>query len=155
MKMEIKKTMLMSMLALVLIAGTGVVQAASNTTNGGQQMHGNMMGGSMMGSGMMGGGMMHGDMMEKNGMMGNQGNWSMGCNGMMGGMMMNQMSHGQQQEFLNQTTDLRRQMMEKRFKYMEAMRNSDASPQDLAEIEKEMLELRNKMMNKMPTLQGK
>jgi len=148
----------MSMLALVLMAGTGVVQAASNTTNGGQQMHGNMMGGSMMG-----GGMMHGDMMEKNGMMkgmgpgmmGNQGNWSMGCNGMMGGMMMNQMSHGQQQEFLNQTTDLRRQMMEKRFKYMEAMRNSDVTPQDLAEIEKEMLDLRNKMMNKMPTLQGK
>ena len=68
---------------------------------------------------------------------------------------MNQMSNEQQQEFLNQTTDLRRQMMEKRFKYMEAMRNSDVTPQDLAEIEKEMLDLRNKMMSKMPTLQGK
>jgi hypothetical protein len=70
-------------------------------------------------------------------------------------MMMNQMSPGQQQDFMNQTTDLRKQMMEKRFAYMEAMRNSDTTPQDLIKIEKEMLDLRSKMMDKMGTMQGK
>lgn len=141
----------MSLLALGLIAGTSVALAETGTPDAGQQqMHGNMMRGDRMRGNMMGGGMMMGP-----GMMTGQENWSMGCNGMMGGMMMNQMSHGQQQKFLNQTTDLRKQMMEKRFNYMEAMRNPDITPQDLAEIEKEMLELRSKMMDKMPTLQGK
>jgi len=74
---------------------------------------------------------------------------------MMGGMMMNRMSPEQQQKFMDQTTDLRKQMMEKRFAYMEAMRNSDTTPQDLAKIEKEMLDLRSKMMDEMGGMQGK
>ncbi len=152
MQMEMKSKVIMSMLALGLIAGTNAAIAETITPDTGQQhMHGNMMRSGMMDDSMIDkNGMMRG---KGPGMMGNQGNWSMGCDGMMGEMMMNRMSHGQQQEFLDQTTDLRRQMMKKRFKYMEAMRNSDGSPQDLAKIEKEMLELRSKMMNQMSTIQ--
>lgn len=154
MKKKMKTTVIASMLAIGLIAGTAIGQTGTDTTTQQQQqMRGNMMGGGMMGPGM-GGGMMGRGMMG-GGMMGGQGNWGMGCNGMMGGMMMNQMSPEQQQGFMNQTTDLRKQMMEKRFAYMEAMRNPDTTPQDLAKIEKEMLDLRSKMMDKMGTLQGK
>ena len=149
MKMGLKTTVIVSMLTVGLITGNGIAQTETDTTTPQQQqMRGNMMGGGMMGPGMMYGGMMGGQ--------GGQGTWGMGCNGMMGpGMMMNQMSPGQQQDFMNQTTDLRKQMMEKRFAYMEAMRNSDTTPQDLIKIEKEMLDLRSKMMDKMVTLQGK
>ncbi len=138
MKKEMKAVTLASMLALGLFAGIAVAQPAA-----GQQM-GDMMGGGMMNGGMMGGGMMSG-----------RSTWGMGCNGMMGGAMMSQMSPGQQQEFMNQTVDLRKKMMEKRFAYMEAMRNPETTPQDLAKIEKEMLQLRTEMMDKMNTLQGK
>ncbi len=133
MKKEMKAVALASMLALGLFAGTAIVQPA-----GAQQM-GDMTEGRMMSGGMMGG----------------QSTWGMGCNGMMGGAMMSQMSPGQQQEFMNQTVDLRKKMMEKRFSYMEAMRNPETTPQDLAKIEKEMLQLRTEMMDKMNTLQGK
>jgi hypothetical protein len=86
---------------------------------------------------------------------GNQGQWGgMGCNGMMDGSMMKQMTPGQQQTFMNQTTELRKQMMELRFAYREAMRNPDTSPGDLARIEKQMLELRTKMMGKMENMQN-
>jgi len=133
MKKEMKAVALASMLALGLFAGTAVGQPAAA-----QQM-GDMTEGRMMSGGMMGG----------------QSTWGMGCNGMMGGAMMSQMSPGQQQEFMNQTVDLRKKMMEKRFSYMEAMRNPETTPQDLAKIEKEMLQLRTEMMDKMNTLQGK
>ena len=163
MKMGMKTTIIASMLAVGLIAGNGIAQTGTDTTTPQQQqMRGNMQGGGMMGPGMMGGGMqgkgmMGGGMMGR-GMMGGQGgqgSWGMGCNGMMGGMMMNQMSPEQQQKFMDQTTDLRKQMMEKRFAYMEAMRNSDTTLQDFATIEKEMLDLRSKMMDDMSTMQGK
>jgi hypothetical protein len=163
MKMGMKTTVIASLLAIGLIAGNGIAQTETDTTPPQQQqIRGNMMGpgmmgpgmmyGGMMGRGMMGPGMMHGGMM---GGQGGQGSWGVGCNGMMGGMMMNQMSPEQQQKFMDQTTDLRKQMMEKRFAYMEAMRNSDTTPQDLAEIEKEMLDLRSKMMDDMGAMQGK
>ena len=170
MKMGMKTTVIASILAIGLIAGNGLAQTETKTTpqqhhetettpSQNQQMSGNMMGRGMMGSGMMGGGMMgrgmmgHG-MMGK-GMMGGQGRMGMGCNGMMGGMMMNRMSPEMQQQFMDQTTDLRKQMMEQRFAYMEAMRNSETTPQDLAKIEKDMLDLRSKMMDKMGAMQGK
>jgi len=169
MKKNIKKTVIASILAIGLAGGTALAQMQTNTGQLNQQMHGNMrtgcmmngkmmgpgmmgpgmMGGGMMGPGMMGGGMMgmHGNMMG-----GGQGNWGMGCNGMMGGGMMNRMTPEQQQAFMDQTADLRKQMMEKRFAYMEAMRNPSTTPQDLAKVEKEMLGLRAKMMEKMSTM---
>ena len=158
MKMGMKTTLLTSILAAGLLTGTAFAQ--TGTTANQQQMRGNMqgsgmMGGGMMGGGMMNGGMMGGGMMGGNMMSGQGNNWGMGCNGMMGGAMMSQMSPGQRQEFMNQTTDLRQKMMDKRFAYMETMRNPDATPQDLAKIEKEMLDLRSQMMDKMNKLQGK
>ncbi len=135
MKKEIKKSIIASILALGFFAGPAFAQN-SDTTEQRQQMGGNMMG--------MQGGMM--------GMQG-QGNWGgMGCNGMMGGGMMNQMTPGQQQAFMNQTTELRQEMMELRFAYGEAMRNSATDPKELAKIEKQMLDIRSQMMGKMENL---
>ena len=152
MKKEIKKTVIVSILALGLLTGP-VLAHNSNTTQPQQQMNGNMQGGNMQG-GMMGD--MMGMGMHGKGMMGGkQGNWGgMGCNGMMGGTMMNQMTSGQQQAFMDQTTDMRKEMMDLRFDYMEAMRNPNTNPKNLAKIEKQMLELRTKMMGEMENLQA-
>lgn len=166
MKKEIKATVITAILAIGLMAGAAIAQAGTDTSTNTQQqpMSGNMMNGGMngrmmQGNMMQGGGMMHGNMMDGNMMDGNMMGWQndggMGCNGMMGGMMMNTMTPGQQQEFMNQTVELRKQMMEQRFTYMEAMRNPNTSPDDLAKIEKGMLELRIKMMDKMNNVQKK
>jgi hypothetical protein len=153
MKKEIKKTVIISILALGLLTGPALAQN-SNTTQPQHQMNGNMMGGDMQGGGMQGG-MMNKGMMNGGMMGGNQGKWGgMGCNGMMGGAMMNQMTPGQQQAFMDQTTDMRKEMMDLRYDYMEAMRNPNTNPKDLAKIEKQMLELRTKMMGKMENLQA-
>jgi len=137
-----KTKLFASILAVGLLAGTAIAQTGTTTT---QSHHGAMMNGRMMGPGMMNEQMMGPGMMGKHhggGMMG-------------GGMMMQKMSPEQRQEFMNQTTELRRQMMEKRFSYMEAMRNPATTPQELATIEKEMLGLRAKMMDKMGALHNK
>jgi len=65
------------------------------------------------------------------------------------------MSPGQQQAFMDQTTDMRKDMLDLRYDYMEAMRNPNTNPKDLAKIEKQMLELRTKMMGKMENLQAR
>ncbi len=149
MKKELKKKVIVSILALGLLAAPALAQTG-NTMQSQQQMNGHMMEGGMQG-----------DMMNRGGMIGqgtmngNQGKWNgMGCNGMMGGAMMNQMSPGQQQAFMNQTTDMRKEMMDLRFDYREAMRNPDTNSKDLANIEKKMLELRTKMMGKIDNLQS-
>ncbi len=104
MKNEIKKTVIVSILAFGLLAAPAFGQN-SNTAKPQQQMQGNMMGGGMMGQGMQGGGMMGQGMQS-------QGNWNnMGCNGMMGGSMMNRMTPNQQQSFMNETTELRPKMV--------------------------------------------
>ncbi len=145
-----KTQLFASILAIGLVAGTALAQTG---TTGTQTHHGAMMNGQMMGPGMMNGHMKGPDMM--NGHMKGPGMMGMGCNGMMGGGMMMQMTPQQRQQFMDQTTDLRRQMMEKRFSYMEAMRNPATTPKDLAKIEKGMLELRAKMMDKMSTMHSK
>lgn len=158
MKMGMKTVVIASLMAVALTAGNGMAQTKTTPQ---QQMQGNMMNGGMMGNGammnggMMNGGMMHGGMMGGGMMGGGMMGGGMGCNGMMGGMMMNQMTPQQQQDFMNSTSDLRRQMMEKRFAYMEAARNGKTTPQDLAKIEAEMLTIRSQMMEKMGTVQGK
>lgn len=148
MKNELKKTVIVSILAFGLLTGPAFAQNA-NTIQPQQQVNNNMMGGGMMGQGMQGGGMMG------RGMMG-QGNWNnMGCNGMMGGAMMNQMTPNQQQSFMDATAVLRQKMIDLRFAYREAMRNPDTDPKDLAKIEKQMLDIRSQMISKMENLQTK
>ena len=149
MKQETRKIIIASILALGFFSAVAFAQTSGNMQQQ-QQRYGHMMGGGMYGN-MMGNGGMYGNMMGS-GMMGN---WNgMGCGGMMGGTMMDRMTPDQQQNFMNQTTELRKQMMELRFAYREALRNPDTSSQDLAGIEKQMLELRTKMMGKMETMQG-
>lgn len=147
MKTTLTTSFLTAILGLGLLTTTGLAQ---NTGN--QQMNPGMMQGRMGGQGMMN---MRGGGMMGPGMMGDQSSWGMmGCNGMMGTTMMNQMSPGQRQAFLDKTRDLRRQMLEKRFAYMEAMRKPETTPQELAKIEKEMLSLRAKMMDVMSSIQS-
>jgi len=146
-----KKIVIASIMAIGLFAGPAFTQT-SDTKQPQQQMGGNMMGGGMMGGNMMD---MHGQGMMGGGMMGGgmMGHWDeMGCNSMMGGTMMNNMTPSQQQAFMNQTTELRKEMVGLRFAYQEAMRNPNTSPKDLAKIEKQMLELRTKMIGKMENL---
>ncbi len=140
-----KTKLFASILAVGLLAGTAIAQTGTTTT---QTHHNAMMNGQMMGPGMMNGRMMGPGMM--NGQMMGPGMMGMGCNGIMWNM-----TPQQQQEFMNQTRALRKQMMEKRFDYMEAMRNPATTPQDLAKIEKEMLELRAQMMDKMGSIHSK
>ncbi len=163
MKKSMKTQLIASILTVGLIAGTALAQTGTTTSQAqnNTRMNGQMTNRQMMGPGMMNGRMMNGKMMGP-GMMGmhhGKGMMGMGCNGMMGmmggGMMMQKMSPEQRQQFMDQTTDLRRQMMEKRFSYMEAMRNPATTPQELAKIEKEMLELRSKMMDKMSSMHSK
>ncbi|HFQ88717.1 MAG TPA: hypothetical protein ENK27_01460 [Desulfobulbus sp.] len=107
-----------------------------------QQMHANMMMGGGMGMGMMDG----------NGTDWRSEQWNRGCMGMMGGFMMSIMTPDQQQQFLDATRDLRRQMLELRFTYMETMRDPKATPADLARIESKMLDIRKQMMAKLEKL---
>ncbi|BCO10757.1 hypothetical protein GF1_31330 [Desulfolithobacter dissulfuricans] len=150
MKKVTKKTVITSILALGLAATTALAQPFHNTdhnSGSGQPLAQRTMMG--MGPGMMVPGMMGGQW--------HRGGMGMGCNPMMGGGMMGMMGPGMmgglQQKFLDQTVDLRKQMMEKRFEYMEALRKPDTKPQDLAAIEKDMLDLRTRMMEQMNSLQ--
>ncbi|WP_457573817.1 hypothetical protein [Desulfolithobacter sp.] len=145
MKKVTRKTVITAILALGL-ATTGLAQAHYNSDSPTQpQARQVMMGPGMMGPGMMGPGMMNGFQHE--------GAWGMGCNPMMSGTAGMGMWSGLQQQFLDQTADLRKQMLEKRFEYMEAMRKPGTSPEDLAAIEKDMLDIRTKMMERMNSLQ--
>ncbi len=155
MKKELIRTIAASIMAMGFFTGIAFAHAG-HTAPAQQQTYGqNMMGnGGMQQGGMMNGGMMNGGMMGGyHG--GNRGYmWGgMGCNGMMGGAMMNRMTPAMQQKFMDQTTNLRKQMMDLRFAYRNAMYKNNTTPEDLAKIEKQMLDVRAKMMDKMEKLQ--
>lgn len=138
-----KTTIIAAVLAIGLNTAPAYSQTGTNSALQQQQMSGKMMGCKMMNG--------KSKMKGSHNMLGGQsGKSTMGCNGMMGGMMMNQMSAEQRQEFMDQTVELRKQMMAKRFDYMEAMRKKDIDVGELAAIEKEMLELRGKILAKIP-----
>ncbi|WP_456384983.1 hypothetical protein [Desulfolithobacter sp.] len=145
--MKLNKTAKNSLLTGILALGLATTALAMpgehyGTTGASGQARQAMMGPGMMG-GMMGPGMMGGHAYG--------GGW--GCNPMMTGPGTRGALSDQQQKFLDQTVDLRKQMMEKRFEYMEAARNPKTTPQDLAAIEKDMLDLRTKMMERMNNIQ--
>ena len=127
-------------IASVLIVGLAAGFAYSH--GNGRAGYGNNMMGS--GYGMMGGG---------NGMMGSNGGEGTyyDCPGAasfgQGGW--NGESH---QKFLEETVDLRKEMNDKRFDYMEAQRNPNTSREQLAEIEKEIIDLRTKLSVKAEQL---
>ncbi len=49
------------------------------------------------------------------------------------------------QKFLDETRELRREIHNKKFDYFEASRNAEANPEELARIEKELIDLRMRM----------
>ena len=71
--------------------------------------------------------------------------------GMMGdGRGNNSWSNEERQKFLNDTAELRREMNNKRFDYNEARRNPKTTRQQLSKMEKEMIDLRDKIYDKAP-----
>ncbi len=101
--MKMTTALLGSLICISLLSGTATAQpgrVAHPATSSHQRLHTDMMGGDMdMGMG----------------------------RGMMGGFMMSIMSPDQQQ-FLDATRDLRRQMLKLRFDYLETMRAPKATP---------------------------
>jgi hypothetical protein len=141
-------------IASVLIVGLAAGFAYSHG-NGRAGYGNNMMGSSY---GMMGGG--NGMMGRGNGMMGG-GYGMMGGNGGEGNYYdcPGAASFGQggwnsepHQKFLEETVGLRKEMNDKRFDYMEAQRNPNTSREQLAEIEKEMIDLRTQLSAKAELL---
>ena len=109
---------------------TGEIQQGQGVTPGyGGHMMGQGYGGHMMGQG--------GHMMGPGG--------HMGCGEHMMGDMLGYGSEEEQQKFLDDTTDLRREMHNKKFDYSEALRNPDTKRTTLLKLRKEMLEIKVKM----------
>jgi hypothetical protein len=106
------------------------------------------------GYGMMGPGMMHGGYGMGPGMMG--GGYGMGPGMMRGGMgpgMMGPGYYGQSeacQNFMNDTAEQRKELMNKRYDYFEAIRNPKTTPETAAELEKELREAQEKIYSKAP-----
>lgn len=154
-----KKTILATVLALSMVAGTAIAQQNMNMGMEGQgMMMGRGMGQGMMGGGMgqgmMGGGMGKGMMMQ--GHMGcmNMMGRGMGM-GMMGGGMMGNMTADNQKEFMDDTKEMREKMHMMRFEYMEAMRNPKTTLEDIGNMEQDMLDIRKNMMKKAEKYQDK
>ena len=167
MKIRIQSIIIVSVLVFGLLIGTANGQTTKETNSSQPSMRGEMMSGNnmmrgqvsgapqrswksgcrgMMGSGMMSSGMMGSGMMGS-GMMGSgmMGSGMMGS-GMMSSGMMGRMHPDQQQQFLDETKSLRKEMVGLRFDYKEAMRDQSTTPKDLAKIEKSILELRIRIL---------
>jgi len=139
-----KKILLSSALLVALAAGIAYAHGGGQMMGGGGYGQGYGMGygmgPGMMGPGMMGPGMMGSGMMGP-GMMGDD--WS-GCPG---AMWFNQGPDSQKhyQEYLDKTSDLRKQMYDLHFEYMEAYRNPNTTKETMGNIEQKMNDLRLKM----------
>ena len=146
-----------AVVALSLVAGVALATTAENDSQlvpGGGPCYG-MMNGQGFHHGFGGPGM-YGK--AKRG--GNQGCWKgndgsqMGPKGMMGkgygrrGMMMNPEMREKRDAFLDATKELRKEMMERRFAYREAQRNSDITIGELQKQEKEIYALREQIQSK-------
>lgn len=62
---------------------------------------------------------------------------------------------GYDQEFLDETVDLRKELNEKRFDYFEAKRNPKTDPETVAKLEKELRELRDQLHAQVPQGKGR
>jgi len=111
----------------------------------------------MMGPGMMGG--MMGPGMMGPGMMWQMGDYDMMGQGMMGRMggMMGPGGYGMKgtdpevyQKYLNDTSELRRKLHDKKFEYFEAVRNPDIKRDTVMKLEKEILDLKWELYEKAP-----
>ncbi len=117
---------------------------------GGHGMGGGMMGGCGMGHGMMGGCGKGPGMMGGHGKMGGcgMGSGMMGGHGMGHGMMGGCAHDEEQQKFLDETADLRKELHGKKFDYFEALRKSDTKPETISKLIVEIRELQKKIYEK-------
>lgn len=95
----------------------------------------------------------YGGHMTSSGMMGSGGHMMgsgshMGCGEHMIGGIMGFDTEEENRKFLDDTTDLRREMHNKKFEYSEALRNPDTKGKTLLKLKKEMLEIKIKMYEK-------
>lgn len=138
-----KKAIVASILVVGLAAGSAF--AHGNNDWGGRGGNGHMMGGYGMmhgGYGMMGG---YGQMGP--GMMGGYGGGFGDCPGAgsFGKQGWNSEGH---QKFLEETVGLRKELNDKTFEYTEARRNPETTREQLASIEKEVIDIRTKIQEK-------
>jgi len=137
-----KKIIIASILVVGLAAGFA---DAHNNGHGPRGYGGHMMGGNygMMGPGMMGGG--YGTMGP--GMMSGYGGGYGDCPGAawFGQDGWNSEPH---QKFLEDTVGLRKELNEKNFEYTEAQRRPDTTREQLAALEKDMIDIRTKLQEK-------
>ncbi len=129
--------------AIISVLAVGAVAFAHGTGGwGGGNMMGQGYGGNMMGSG-------YGGHMMGQGYGGNM----MGSG--YGGNMMGQPGRGSQgsgtdQKFLDETADLRKELHDKRFEYMEVSRDPGTTNDTMAKLEKEIYGLQEKIHEKAP-----
>ncbi len=57
---------------------------------------------------------------------------------------------GYDQKFLDETTDVRKELNNKQFEYSEAIRNPNTKPETITKLEKEITELQEKLYAKAP-----
>jgi hypothetical protein len=127
-------------LVVAVLLSAGIVAYAHGPGKwGGGQMMGPAYG-NHMGSGMWGGGQMMGPAY------GNHMGPGFGGHMMRGGAP----GYGYDQEFLNETVDQRKELHEKKFVYLEALRDPEASRETITKLEKEIDELQDKIHEKSP-----
>ncbi|MFH0780687.1 MAG: hypothetical protein V2B20_01890 [Pseudomonadota bacterium] len=139
-----KRILIATVLTIGLITAGGYANAGGNGGGSGYGSHGMMMGGG--GYGMMGGGCGMGS-----GMMRDYGDHDSGYNHPgAAGVGRNGWTSEQNQKYLDDTVELRKAMHDKRFEYREALRNPKTTRQQLSMMEKEMIDLRDKIYDKAP-----
>ncbi len=150
-----KKVIIGSILVVGLTAGLAFAHGNGYGFRGnGSHMGGNgyHMGGG--GNGMMGPGMKGRRMMGNYGGSGGKGGWGNNyCTGASWSGQNNWNSEGHQ-KFLAETVELRKQMNEKRFELKEIARSSNVDRDKLAQLEKEMIDIRTQIQKKADELSG-
>jgi hypothetical protein len=138
------RILIATVLAIGLTIAGGYAFAYGNgggSRSGGQGM--------MMGGG--GYGMMDRGYGMGQGMMDDYGDNDGGCNYQgAAGFGRNAWTSEQYQKFLDDTVELRKEMHDKRFEYREALRNPKTTRPQLSKMEKEMIDLRDKIYDKAP-----
>ena len=132
-----KNILIATVLAIGLTTAGGYAYAQGNGGELGYGGPGMMMGGGGYGMGQ--------------GMMDDYGNNDARCNQPgAAGFGRNSWTREQNQNFLDGTVELRKEMHDKRFEYGEALRNPKTTRQQLSKMEKEMIDLRDKIYDKAP-----
>jgi hypothetical protein len=139
-----KKILIATVLTIGLATAGGYAYSHGNRGGSGYGGHGMMMGGG-------GYGMMDGSCGKGPGMTNDYGdNDDVNNHPGTTGFRRNGWTSEQNQKFLSDTVELRKEMYDKRFEYREALRNPETTRPQLSKMEKEMIDLRDKIYDKAP-----